>query len=224
MVRQWYVPLGRWFGVPVLGHLSILLSLPYYIWRHHSLRAGVIVFCAYALLLLIHELGHAAVCRWHRVRVTGIELLLFHGRCLHSAPRREWDSVLIAWGGVGAQLVVVGLTWALIRGLRWAPFETQIWAIPLAGYFIDINLITVAFNLLPVPPLDGAIAWRVLPLGWNWIRSKWRKNEPKLIGPQFRTREELEAEAEKIAANVVVDMKAYAKRRQKRRNLLRWPR
>jgi Zn-dependent protease len=224
MVGQWYVSLGRWFSVPVLAHWSILLSLPYYVWRNHGLRGGLIVFCAYALLLLVHELGHAAVCRWRRVPVRGIELLLFHGLCRHAAPRREWDSVLIAWGGVAAQMVVVALTLGLIRGLQWAPLETQWWAIPLARYFIDINLITAAFNLLPIPPLDGAIAWRALPLGWSWLRGKWRKAETKPVGPQFRTREELEAEAQRVASNVVVDMKAYAARRQKRRNILRWPR
>jgi Zn-dependent protease len=223
MVRQWYLSLGRWFGVPMLAHLSILLSLPYYVWRNHSLRSGLIVFVAYLLLLLVHELGHAAVCKWRRVKVHGIDLLLFHGRCVHATPWHERDAVLIAWGGVAAQLVVAALCWGLIGLLRFAPFETQMWAIPLTGYFIGINLYTVVFNLLPIEPLDGALAWRAVPLTWSWLNARWGKPKPLSSGPQFRTREELEAEAEKIAANVVVDMKAYAARRQKQRKW-RWPR
>lgn len=222
MVRQWYLPLGRWFGVPMLVHLSILFSLPYYVWRHHSLRSGLIVFAAYLVLLLVHELGHAAVCRWRRVKVHGIDLLLFHGRCVHATPWHERDAVLIAWGGVAAQMVVVVVCWGLIWLLRLAPLRTQMWAIPLTDYFIGINLFTAFFNLLPIEPLDGVRAWRAVPLIWSWLQDKWRKPPAVSSGPQFRTREELEAEAEKIAANVVVDMKAYAARRQKQRKW-RWP-
>ena len=168
-------------------------------------------------------MGHAAVSRWRHVRVHGIELLLFHGRCRHALPRRQSDDVLIAWGGVAAQFVVLLLTWGVsVLLLHYAPPQMRWWALSTANLFAEVNIFTMLFNLLPIEPLDGAKAWRAIPLLYRRLRQSARKPSSGLNGPRFRTREEIEEEAQTLAANVVTDLRAYAERRQKRRRWSRW--
>lgn len=40
------------------------------------------------------------------------------------------------------------------------------------------NLLTAAFNLIPVPPLDGKKAWRLIVLGPLWLVRKMPEGVP----------------------------------------------
>jgi Zn-dependent protease len=81
-------------------------------------------------------------------------------------PKR--DMALVAVAGPGANLLMA-IGWALIARLAQAlPFEYV--AMPL-GYMglagIGINVVLMALNLLPIPPLDGGrIAIGLLPNKW----------------------------------------------------------
>jgi hypothetical protein len=64
--------------------------------------------------------------------------------------------VLIAWGGVLAQIAAF-LVVTVASGFR--PFGIA--SNTFAGAFVIPNLLNVAFNLLPIRPLDGYTAWRL---------------------------------------------------------------
>ena len=88
--------LGRWRGVPILLHWTVLIGLPWFAYQTKSVGGTAISFAAFFVLLVVHELGHAAVATWRRVDVHRIELLFLHGLCVHDQPYDEQDDVLIA--------------------------------------------------------------------------------------------------------------------------------
>jgi stage IV sporulation protein FB len=154
--------LARWKGVPILMHWSVLLGLVWFGLRYQRLVPALLTFLGFFALLLVHELGHAIAARSRNVPVFGIRLYLLHGLCSHAQPHRERDVVFIAWGGVLAQgcVLVLALVTRLILSSA-APL-VQFELSPLFNVLITGNLFMIALNLIPVAPLDGHRAWRVL--------------------------------------------------------------
>lgn len=82
--------------------------------------------------------------------------------------------MLVSLAGPGMNLIIALLSMAALKML--IPYQDATWAaiiIPLFIPLIYINLILAAFNLLPVPPLDGSkILAGILPdAGANWLYS-----------------------------------------------------
>ncbi len=158
--RLWQI--GRWKGVPILLHWSVLLGLVWFGLLYRQIVPALLTFLGFFALLLVHELGHAVAARSRNVRVFGIRLYLLHGLCSHAPPYRERDDVFIAWGGVLAQGVVLVLALVAQLILSSAAPLLQFELSPLFRVLITGNLFMIGFNLIPVAPLDGHRAWRVL--------------------------------------------------------------
>jgi stage IV sporulation protein FB len=201
--------LGTWRGVPVGLHWTVLLGLPWFYYQTRSVPATAIAFVALFFLLLAHELGHAAVAVWRRVPVRDLQLFFLHGFCTHDEPYDEEDDVLIAWGGVGAQLAVLiaaaGAS-ALIAAL--APIASEI-AAPVFYALIETNLLIMVINLVPVAPLDGAKAWRAIPILRARVReSSWGPRVRWFLDARERARSKrLAAESERIAGDIIERLK-----------------
>ena len=149
-----------------------------------------IAFVCFFFLMLIHELGHAAMAKWRRVPVLGIELYIMHGLCRHEEPHSESDAIWIAWGGVIAQGVVLLMAVSVSVLLQRVAFPTYLDALPALHVLISINTFLIVMNLVPVPPLDGAIAWRVAPKIWartpkpslkRWLRNRQLQRQSKEV-------------------------------------------
>lgn len=157
----------RAFGAPVFVHWSVLAALGVLILFTLSNPAYAALFAsAYLAVIVVHELGHALVARRLGYEVDSIGITALHGWCRCAAPDYEWHAVLIAWGGVAAQLVVAVpvLLLTLALGSRDWGLLTPI--IIFLGY---LNLVLVAVNLIPGDGSDGTIAWRIIPL-WRQQR------------------------------------------------------
>jgi Zn-dependent protease len=201
--------LGQWRGIPISLHWTVFIGIPWFLWQTRSLADTAIAFVAFFFLLLAHELGHAAVARWRRVEVDHIQLFFLHGYCAHEPPDYELDDVLIAWGGVAAQLAVFVI--ALGADALLATFSpvANALATPLLRVLIGTNAFIMIVNLIPVAPLDGAKAWRVLPIVAEWARqTSWatKLRRRSAARQQERTRN-LEAESERIAADIIDKLK-----------------
>jgi Zn-dependent protease len=74
----------------------------------------------------------------------------------------------IAWGGIWAQLVVLAAVelWQQLGGM---PRDYVMYRI--VHTLTVSNAYMIAFNLLPIPPLDGAEAWRLPILLGRSLRS-----------------------------------------------------
>jgi Zn-dependent protease len=115
--------------------------------------------CAGLLLtLLVHELGHAFFVWRFRLTVLSIDVHGLGGACKWTGPATDVQRAVIAWGGVLAQLLLVASA-ELIARLNGA-FGSAFLA-GMLSYLTAINLIIIALNLLPIPPLDGAEAWQL---------------------------------------------------------------
>jgi hypothetical protein len=136
---------------------------------HWTLPLGALVFggfrfapgfwAGFLLLVLFHELGHAALVRAFRLRVEGIDITGFGGLCHWSGRATATERGVIAWGGVLAQaLLLAGTVAALfLLGRPRTAFAAE-----LVSVFTYTNVWLIALNLLPVPPLDGFEAWKLV--------------------------------------------------------------
>ncbi len=141
---------------------ALLLAL----WVRHPAQALAVV-AGYFGVILLHEIGHAAMARRLRGRATDIRLALLHGECEYRGVETRREDALVAWGGVLAQLAVA---LPLLALSQWPAFVAQ----PLAGIAVAafgwFSLFVAAVNLAPMRGLDGARAWPLLPI----LLREWR--------------------------------------------------
>ena len=201
--------LGQWRGVPIALHWTVLLGLPWLLYLTRSATATLVAFPAFLFLLMAHELGHAAVARWRGVEVNRIDLFFLHGVCEHDAPDYEEDDVLIAWGGVAAQLVVLLVALAFDFVLPTLSPAAYVVVAPALSVLIGTNVFIMIFNLIPIAPFDGARAWRALPLLRDWARTtSWGARVRRMFNARERARtRRLEAESQRIAADIIDKLK-----------------
>ena len=124
------------------GALSILL----YFDASGFLRIGL-------LAAVLHEMGHILVYLFLRHRFPYIEVTMT-GFCMKTRAERFLanEQLLLAAAGPGVNILLAALAgFCLSR-------RATIW---MSGFFAA-NLLTGAFNLLPIPPLDGAQILRCL--------------------------------------------------------------
>ncbi len=154
----------NWSWLIILGLISASLGFAIFPETNPGYGGGVYAAMAVAaavlffVSLLLHELGHAVVARREGMEIEGIVLWLFGGvaqfRGLFPSAGAE---LRIALAGPAVSLVI-GVT---LLGLALL--------LPLPG-FLDgsvmwlgrINLILLAFNMLPALPLDGGRVFRAL--------------------------------------------------------------
>ena len=116
-----------------------------------ALLLGVLIFtlcptelAALALAVLAHELGHLLALQLLGVRVSGVTFAMTGPVIRCEAPSTASGQILSALSGPVAGMLLYLFTYA-----RW----------PLLG---EISLFLSLLNLLPVPPLDGGRALRVI--------------------------------------------------------------
>ena len=150
--------------VPILVHWSVLLAFPFAWAASQSLVAGCVGLIAVLVLMLVHEVGHALVARHFGLRVFSIRLYPIHGLCVHEAPHSPEVAIAISWGGVAAQaiLFIAAVLTAKVIATLLGRIPTE--ASSALTVFIPVNLLVVFVNLLPIRPLDGATAWKLIPL------------------------------------------------------------
>jgi Zn-dependent protease len=163
----------RIFGGEVRIHWAVLFTAAYLYWQraHRPADAITSILCYFSVILL-HEAGHAFVARRLGYRVWSIELHFAHGLCRFDNPHHRKHHATIAWGGVLAQLLlaVPVMVLAQIFPVRGTPI------LGTAAYFLGYySVLLVIINLLPIRPLDGAVAWQLMPYWWADIRESWRK-------------------------------------------------
>jgi Zn-dependent protease len=127
--------------------------------------------------ILLHELGHALVATRNGIGISSIQLWIFGGM---ARMDREADAAgveaRIALGGPAVTaLIFVALMIAGVAAGGWHEFSHAALIESTSGaggvlavmaWLASINLLLLAFNLLPAFPMDGgrvarAIAWRV---------------------------------------------------------------
>lgn len=110
-------------------------------------------------IVLIHELGHAAMAKQLGWRVREVLLTPFGGVAVTdedgSVPARE--EALVAAAGPAMNVLMIGFAYAMTAAGVWTHAWTE--------QFAKANAILLLFNLLPILPLDGGKLLRVC-VGW----------------------------------------------------------
>ncbi|GEM_PF-596816 len=164
------------FGAKVLGLLKgagglfklgglwpTALSMGLTVWAFAA-AWGWLFAVGLVVLILVHELGHAAVMRAKGLRTGPIVFIPFMGAFI--AVKDQFRDALIeaeaAYGGPAA-----GATAATASFLVWRLAGEDF---ALGGYFLGmayVGFLFNLFNLLPVPPLDGGrVVTAVSPALW----------------------------------------------------------
>jgi Zn-dependent protease len=166
-----YLEVAQWGGAPVRLHWTLPLGVFVFGHGHYSLGA----FLGFVLIVLIHEVGHALVVRRQGLRVVAIDVHALGGVCRWQGNATPIGRARIAWGGVNGQLVA----FAAAVGALWVFGEPRTaFAAELAYAFTTMNGYMMALNLLPVPPLDGAEAWKLPGL----LRARWKARRRAAAG------------------------------------------
>lgn len=149
-----YFTIGRLFGMPVRIHWTTPIGAA-------ALSGFAFVpgaWIGFLLLVLAHEMGHALLIRAFGGHVLALQLHGIGGECVWDGYSTSRQRSIIAWGGVLGQLAVLLTTplWASLLAPGQHPFLAQ-----LVSMFTGTNVAMMVLNLLPIPPLDGAEAWRL---------------------------------------------------------------
>jgi Zn-dependent protease len=161
-------------GAPILVHWSVPAISLFVLGAgvEHILTAVALVV-SYLGMLLLHEYGHYFVARRRRCRVFAIGIYPLHGYCKYEQPESSYDQALIAWGGCAAQFVVAAPFVIYIKA--WGG-STGVDALDvIVAFFGVLSPMVAAFNLLPIPPLDGRQAWLLVPLIWKKVNRQERR-------------------------------------------------
>jgi ATP-dependent Clp protease adapter protein ClpS len=126
---------------------------------------GTISYCiAFAILILVHELGHWAAARAQGLKVFAVVISGVGGSCLTQLPRGVRDTFVLYAGGLIAQAALLMITLMIIAVL--GDPTSQIWRATAAAFTI-VNLLLMGMNLVPGKirddlSNDGAILWDLL--------------------------------------------------------------
>ena len=187
MFSTGYFNIGRVRGAPIRVHWSAPLGAIAF--TGFSFSPGL--WAGFFLLVVLHELGHAALVRHFGHQVTAVRVHAFGGDCAFSGDVTRAEDGVIAWGGVLVQaaLWIAATVALLVAGQPSSPILAA-----LAVTFTTVNARSILFNLLPMPPLDGHRAWPLLPLLWE-ARQERREHQRMRRAPRDEKSWERGAEA-----------------------------
>src|SRR5690349_21566965 len=166
-MRQGSIHLFRFSGIDVFLHWSWFLVAVYEIQsrtgRYSSVTWNILEYLALFLIVLLHEFGHALACRQVGGRANRIVLWPLGGVAYVDPPPRPGATL---WSIAAGPLVNVALVPVILglgyvsRQAGWYQLAPDLHTLLKRIFLIDIWLL--AFNILPIYPLDGGQILRSL--------------------------------------------------------------
>lgn len=169
---KWSVRIGRILGIDVYIHLTFLLLLAFVAVANgiaarsvESALVGLGFFLLLFLCVLLHEYGHALAARRYGIATHDITLLPIGGVArLERMPEKPSQELVVALAGPAVNVVIAAALYlGLQTGGHWQPWQTlSATEGGLLQRLLAVNLLLVAFNLLPAFPMDGGRVLRAL--------------------------------------------------------------
>jgi Zn-dependent protease len=178
-----YFVVGRFRGARVGVHFFVPIAGLIY-WAFDRSVWGMLAVFA---LILVHEVGHAGLVWFFGAKVVTIDLLPMGGECTWEGEVTPLQRALIAWGGVLAQALV------LLPALFW-PTPSSWTGIVVLRALTVTNAWMIAFNLMPIAPLDGSKAWRAIPIWWRSRKRDAKRRREASVTSELARRNRLDAQ------------------------------
>ena len=168
---KWSYRVATLAGIQVRIHLTFLLLLGFYAWVYYtegglSAAVGGVTFTLLIFLcVLLHEFGHAFAAKAFGIRTPDITLLPIGGVArLERMPANPWQELVIALAGPAVNVFIAVVVFLLIGGVlplhEFALIETASGS--LLAKLLFVNILLVAFNIIPAFPMDGGRVLRAL--------------------------------------------------------------
>lgn len=168
----WSWTIGKIAGIRVRMHWTFLLLLVWVAARYAATGAGweaaaqgVGFVLAIFGCIVLHEAGHALVARRYGVETKDITLLPIGGLArMQRMPTEPMHEFWIAVGGPAVNVVIAGVLFLVLligSGLGAVTTEPSFTTSFLVN-LMWVNVILVAFNVLPAFPMDGGRMLRSL--------------------------------------------------------------
>ena len=109
-----YLTIFHYRGAPVRIHWTAPLGA---LILGGSLLVVPIYWLAFFVLIVMHEIGHAALVRRYRFQVISIDLHGLGGLCRWEGSANPWQRAVIAWGGIWVQLALLVFAGTALMGV-----------------------------------------------------------------------------------------------------------
>jgi len=130
-------------GAPVRLSLLFFLLLP-------MLGFDITMFVSIFVAVLVHEMAHALVARFKGYNVYGIDIDLFAGAASVDSNMHQRDSLWVSLAGPISNILLALIAFPFV------PYFS------FMSTFIAVNIFLFIFNILPIYPMDGGMAFRDL--------------------------------------------------------------
>jgi Zn-dependent protease/CBS domain-containing protein len=168
---KWSYRIATIAGIQVRIHLTFLLLLGFFAWIYYAeggLGAavdGVAFTLLIFLCVLLHEFGHAFAAKAFGIRTPDITLLPIGGVArLERMPANPRQELVIAIAGPAVNVLIAGIVLLLTGGAlpiqEFGLIDTASGS--LLGKVLNVNVLLVAFNVIPAFPMDGGRVLRAL--------------------------------------------------------------
>jgi len=169
---KWSWKLGEVRGIGVYMHATFLILLVFVVVSHYSAGhsaaktlEGVGFILAIFACVVLHEFGHAFMAARYGIKTKDITLLPIGGVArLERMPEKPIEELWVALAGPAVNVVIAaGLFAWLAFADAFAPIDQlSVTSGPFLERLLMVNIILVAFNMLPAFPMDGGRVLRAL--------------------------------------------------------------
>lgn len=168
---KWRFHLTRIAGIDIYVHVTFLVLLAFLLVAAYGTEggwSGVVSRFAFVVLLfgivVMHEFGHILAARRYGIDTRDIVLYPIGGvAALERMPDKPSQELVVALAGPAVNVVLAALLFVVnyFIGNSTLP-EALPWETTTLVQLMWINVILVAFNMLPAYPMDGGRALRAL--------------------------------------------------------------
>ncbi len=169
---KWSWKLCEYRGIGVYMHATFLILIGFVVLSHWSAGQslakaleGVGFILALFTCVVLHEFGHALMAARFGIKTRDITLLPIGGVArLERMPEKPLQELWVALAGPAVNVVIAAILFAWIRFAdAFAPFEQlSVTSGPFLERLMVVNVMLVAFNMLPAFPMDGGRVLRAL--------------------------------------------------------------